>query len=81
MAASHADDLAALRQRVVQLESDLDIAAKRDRHGELQERAAEPGLWDDTDRARQVTTDLSRVESELARFDALVGRLDDDPQQ
>jgi peptide chain release factor 2 len=32
-----------------QLESDLDIAfpGKRDRLGELQERAAEPGLWDD----------------------------------
>ncbi|MGM0619275.1 MAG: PCRF domain-containing protein, partial [Actinomycetota bacterium] len=77
MAISHADELAAARQRVVQLESDLDIAVKRDRQGELQERAAAPDLWDDPDRARQVTTQLSRIETELQRFDALVARLDD----
>ncbi len=77
MATSHADALAAARARVAQLESDLDIAVKRDRHGELQERAAEPGLWDDPDHARQVTTQLSRVEAELTRFDALVDKLDD----
>ena len=77
MATSHADELAAARKRVAQLESDLDIAVKRDRYGELQERAAEPGLWDDPDNARQVTTQLSRVEAELTRFDALVERLDD----
>ena len=77
MATSYADDLAAARRRVVQLASDLDIAVKRDRRGELQERAAAPDLWDDPDRARQVTTQLSRVETELQRFDALVERLDD----
>ena len=77
MATSHADELAAARKRVAQLESDLDIAVKRDRYGELQERAAEPGLWDDPDHARQVTTQLSRVEAELTRFDALVDKLDD----
>ena len=77
MATSHADALAAARRRVEQLESDLDIAVKRDRHGELQERAGAPDLWDDPDRARQVTTQLSRIEAELVRFDALVDHLDD----
>lgn len=77
MATSHADEMAQARQRVVQLEADLDIAVKRDRRGELEERAGEPGLWDDPDRARQVTTQLSRLEEELQRFDALIERLDD----
>ncbi len=77
MATSHADELAAARARVAQLEADLDIAVKRDRRGELQERAAEPGLWDDPDRARQMTTQLSRLDEELTRFDALLERLDD----
>jgi peptide chain release factor 2 len=77
MAVSHVDDLAHQRGRVAQLEADLDIAAKRDRLGELRERAAEPGLWDDTDHARRVTTELSRVEAELRRFESLVDRLDD----
>jgi peptide chain release factor 2 len=77
MAASHTDELAAQRQRVVQLEHDLDVAGKRDRLGELQELAGRPDLWDDTDRAREVTTELSRVEEELRRFVALGERLDD----
>jgi peptide chain release factor 2 len=77
MAVSHADDLAAQRARVAQLESDLDLEGKRHRFAELQELAAEPGLWDDTERARHVTTELSRVETELQRYERLVGRLDD----
>jgi peptide chain release factor 2 len=77
MAASHADELAALRARLAQLGSDLDLDAKRDRFGELQELAAEPGLWDDPDRARQVTTELSRVETEVTRVASLEERLDD----
>jgi peptide chain release factor 2 len=77
MATRHADELAAQRARLAQMERDLDVAAKRDRHGELQELAATPDLWDDTDRARQVTTELSRVELELRRIDQLEARLDD----
>ncbi|MFA9430002.1 peptide chain release factor 2 [Egicoccus sp. AB-alg2] len=74
---THADEIATARGRVAQLEADLDIAAKRQRLEELQELAASPGLWDDPDRARGVTTELSRVEGDLQRYDALVARLDD----
>ncbi len=77
MPASQAAQIAAQRERVARLESDLDIAGQRNRLEELQSLAAEPGLWDDTDRARQVTTELSRVEDQLRRYDALVERLDD----
>ncbi len=77
MATSHADDLAAMRQRLEQLAGDLDVAGKRDRLDELQQLAGEPGLWDDVERAREVTTELSRVEGELARVDRLNDRMDD----
>ncbi|TVR29753.1 MAG: peptide chain release factor 2 [Nitriliruptor sp.] len=77
MATSHADDLAAMRQRLEQLAGDLDVAGKRDRLDELQQLAGEPGLWDDVERAREVTTELSRVEGELARVDRLNERMDD----
>jgi peptide chain release factor 2 len=73
----HADEIAAARGRVAQLEADLDIAAKRQRLDELQALAAEPGLWDDPERARGVTTELSRVEGDLQRYDGLVAKLDD----
>ena len=77
MPAGHAEELAVLRRRVAQLESDLDIATKRDRLGELRERAGAPDLWNDTDHARKVTTMLSRLETELRRYEALAERLDD----
>jgi peptide chain release factor 2 len=77
MAASHADAITAQRERLAQLESDLDIVGRRHRYEELQQLAAAPDLWDDTDRARQVTTEMSSVEDLLRRYDALVDRLDD----
>ncbi|MEX0868779.1 MAG: peptide chain release factor 2 [Nitriliruptoraceae bacterium] len=77
MATSHADDLASLRERLRQIAADLDIDTSRQRSEELQARAAEPGLWDDTEVARQVTTELSRVEDDVARVDRLAARLDD----
>ncbi len=77
MAGSQADQIASHRARLAQLESDLDIAGQRNRYEELQQQAAEPGLWEDPDHARVVTTELSRVETQLKRYDALVERLDD----
>ncbi len=73
----HADDLTALRARLDQLASDLDVAGSRGRLEELQARAVEPGLWDDPEVARQVTTELSRVEAEVSRVSRLSERLDD----
>jgi peptide chain release factor 2 len=77
MAVSQADAITAQRDRLAQLESDLDIVGRRHRYEELQQQAAAPDLWDDTDRARQVTTEMSQVEDLLRRYDALVDRLDD----
>jgi peptide chain release factor 2 len=77
MAVSHADAITAQRDRLAQLESDLDIVGRRHRYEELQQLAAAPDLWDDTDRARQVTTEMSQVEDLLRRYDGLVERLDD----
>ncbi|MEX2324193.1 MAG: peptide chain release factor 2 [Nitriliruptoraceae bacterium] len=77
MADSHADEIATLRERLSQLALDLDIATSRQRLEELRARASEPGLWDDPDLARQVTTELSRLEGEVNRVQSLEGRLDD----
>ncbi|HSK24489.1 MAG TPA: peptide chain release factor 2 [Egicoccus sp.] len=77
MPGSHADEIAAARDRVEQLANDLDVVGKRQRLEELQELAGSPGLWDDPDRARGVTTELSSVEGVVSRYDTLVERLDD----
>ena len=74
---SHAADLARLRGRLTALADVLRIDEARQRHAELSADAAAPGLWDDPVRARGVTTELSRVEAQLARVDRITGTLDD----
>jgi len=44
---------------------------------ELEQQTADPSLWDDPDRARSLTTQLSRLQAELERFDAFQRRFDD----
>jgi peptide chain release factor 2 len=74
---NHADALAELRRRVEHIREYLDIEGKRRRLEELQQEAAAPGLWHDPEAARVVTTELSRVENDLGRYDRLQSRLDD----
>lgn len=73
----HGEELAALRQRLAQLASDLDLGARRTRLDELRDRAGDPDLWNNPDDARKVTTELSQVEAEVERVDRLTSRLDD----
>ena len=69
--------LSDLGARLSEAEDYLRITELRERRVELEAQAAEPGLWDDQDRARQVTTDLGRVSDDLSRFESLSGELDD----
>ena len=55
----------------------LQMDRGRARHEELSALAADPHLWDDQDRARQVTTELGRLANDLEDFDALRRTLDD----
>lgn len=54
-----------------------DTAQLQRREQELQEIAADPQLWDDQDRAQQVTSELSRARAKLAKLSDVAGRLDD----
>jgi peptide chain release factor 2 len=74
---SHAADLTRLRGRLAALAEVLQLDAARARHAELSALASEPGLWDDPARARQVTTELSRVETQVARIDRIERTLED----
>jgi peptide chain release factor 2 len=55
----------------------LNIDEGRLRHKELSVEAADPHLWDDQDRAREVTTQLGRLANDLEAFDELRRSLDD----
>ena len=70
-------DLAALDQTLGSIEAVLDPAGKRAQIAELEVAAAAPGLWDDQDHAQEVTSKLSRMQSEVDKLSGLRVRVDD----
>ncbi len=71
------DDLKALRARLSEAETYLKVDELRARRPQLEAEASRPDLWDDADRARQVTGELSAVTDDLEHYEALAGRIDD----
>jgi peptide chain release factor 2 len=71
------DELKGLRGRVDEAAGYLKVDELRARQPQLEAEASRPDLWDDPDRARQVTSDLASVNDDLAAFDGLRSRLDD----
>ncbi|HEX6423698.1 MAG TPA: peptide chain release factor 2 [Acidimicrobiales bacterium] len=71
------DDLRALRARLVEAEGYLKLDELRARRPQLEAEASRPDLWDDPDRARRVTGELSAVTDDIERYEQLAGRLDD----
>ncbi len=55
----------------------LKIPVRRERRGELEAAVADPHLWDDQDRARELTTELGRLTSDLDDYDSLGAAFDD----
>jgi len=71
------EQLAALAATLASVESVLDLDKMRKELAELENDAADPDLWNDQERAQQVTSRMSHLRSDLARLDGLRGRLDD----
>jgi peptide chain release factor 2 len=70
-------EIEALAGRVDDAKGYLGIEAMRARLAELELEAGQPGLWDDTDRARTVTTELGRLTDMVGSYDGLVAAIDD----
>ena len=71
------DEIAALRKRHTEAATYLKVEELRARRPQLEAEASRPDLWDDADRARQVTGELSSVTDDLQRYDQLGERIDD----
>jgi peptide chain release factor 2 len=67
----------ALRKTYADIRQVVDPEALTARIAELSEQAAEPGLWEDTDRAQKVTSQLSHAKAQLGRVERVGQRLDD----
>jgi peptide chain release factor 2 len=72
-----AAQLSELSSKLANVESVLDPAAMEQEAARLREQAADPGLWEDQERAQQVTRRLAHLEGELARLSQLRQRLED----
>ncbi|GAB3887198.1 hypothetical protein GCM10027612_25640 [Microbispora bryophytorum subsp. camponoti] len=57
----------------------LDLDALRKQIAELEDQAAAPDLWNDTEQAQRVTSRLSHLQAEVNRVDGLGRRLEDLP--
>jgi peptide chain release factor 2 len=71
------EELADLARRLADAHKYLRIDEARTRLAELEEQASAPDLWDDADRARQVTSDMAGVREDVELMDTLDGRLSD----
>ncbi len=72
-------EIAALDATLTTVERVLDIDALKERIVKLEHDASDPKLWDDQNRAQQVTSELSHAQGELRRVEGLRSRLDDLP--
>jgi peptide chain release factor 2 len=71
------DDIAALRSTFADIRQVVDTDRLTAEIAELSEQAGAPDLWDDTDKAQKVTSDLSHRQAELAKINSISSRLDD----
>lgn len=70
-------ELTDLDSTLTGIESVLDLDGKRAEIAELEAEAGKPDLWDDPESAQQVTSKLSRLQSEVRRAEDIRTRLDD----
>jgi peptide chain release factor 2 len=69
--------LVSLSARLEEAGRFLDTDRLQQRRAELEKAASEPGLWDDADHAREVTTELGRVNEDIELLAGLTERLSD----
>ncbi len=69
--------LSSLGERLSEARRLLDLDGLHERRTQLEKEASEPGLWDDPDHARAVTTELGRVNEDLERLVGLGEQLSD----
>jgi peptide chain release factor 2 len=64
-------DLRELRRRLDEAAAYLSVDDNRERMAVLEAEIAEPGLWDDQERAKKLTAEYADIRDDLATFDQL----------
>jgi peptide chain release factor 2 len=69
--------VSALSATLTSITDVIDLDAARGEIAELEQQASDPNLWDDQERAQQVTSRLSFLQNEVRRVEQLRSQLDD----
>ncbi|TQJ13853.1 peptide chain release factor 2 [Yimella lutea] len=77
VAVDFAVELKELRATMKSVSDVTDMGALRAQITDLEEQSGAPDLWDDPDKAQQVTSALSRANSEIERIETMDQRIDD----
>ena len=77
MADNHAQELAALRERIEKMGSYLHIDDKRGQLAELEAQSAQAGFWDDQEHAQGIMSKASALRDEIVEYDNAVSLLED----
>ncbi|HEX6056169.1 MAG TPA: PCRF domain-containing protein, partial [Intrasporangium sp.] len=77
MAVDFTQEIKELRATMDSVRGVTDLDALGVQIAELEKQASAPNLWDDPDKAQQVTSALSRANSERDRVLAMDGRVED----
>src|SRR6185312_17273316 len=77
VAADFSESLDELDTTLTSIEAVLDLDKLRRDVAELEQQAAAPDLWDDVERAQELTSRLSYKQGDLRRVEELRRRLDD----
>ncbi|MDO5049606.1 MAG: peptide chain release factor 2 [Actinomycetaceae bacterium] len=77
MSTEFPEEISTLRETLANIMAVTRPDELRAQIAELSKQAAAPDLWDDPDNAQQITSELSHVQSELARVEKMGERIDD----
>jgi peptide chain release factor 2 len=69
--------IAALRATFADIRAVIGVERLEAEIAELSRQAGVPDLWDDTDKAQKITSDLSHRQAELAKIESIQSRLND----
>lgn len=68
---------ASLHKRLTEAEGYLRLGEIRERRADLERTVAEPDLWDDADKARQLNQELAEITEDIDLWESLSARVDD----
>ena len=69
-------DIREVQRRLAEAEVYLSVVENRERFAVLEHEVAEPGLWDDQDRAKKLNAEYANIKDDLEAFDTLTEEIE-----